>query len=276
MSLYIKRKARNLLKERLSVEELKNLGLWFEMQDSFHKKREIRRFFIKDKRLPKQHSINEVEKKLGEALSRYCRNTHKCYDKKFQMWAEKNGYRATNTIIKKEIKNFLKKHKRFPSVKNETEKKLGRALGRYCSPSSSTYDKNFSKWAHDNNYANKNKYLQKILNIMPKELKFDKNQVFKSVTDKYIFIHIKHGRFTGIPHNLKKRWKRGLTGHPKESIALSASSKWKQIKCMENDLIFENLKDAAKWANVKSIKMNQKTSGGYHWAYCDSKGKVLK
>lgn len=47
----------------------------------------------------------------------------------------------------------------------------------------------------------------------------------------------------------------------------------KQIKCIETNIIFNTLKDAAEWANTSRqnitgvLKGRQKTAAGYHWEY---------
>ena len=121
------------------------------------KKQGIKDFFYKNSRFPSQHAKDPAEKKLGVALQNYCNKSSNTHDPAFEEWARSNGYGLSSSIKKQEIKDFFYKKSRFPSqtAKDLAEKKLGKALEKYCSKSSGTHDPVFEEWARSNGYGSR-------------------------------------------------------------------------------------------------------------------------
>ena len=78
-----------------------------------------------------------------------------------------------------------------------------------------------------------------------------------------------------LSENAKKKISIALTGRKqtKESIEKRVKHFRKRVICIETNAVFESLKDAAKYANVRYQSVSAcvngitATSGGYHWEY---------
>lgn len=62
----------------------------------------------------------------------------------------------------------------------------------------------------------------------------------------------------------------------RKNVAMRQS---KSVVCLDTNVIFESVKEAASWAGVKDstlvgcLKGNRETAGGFHWKYSDSDRK---
>lgn len=117
----------------------------------------IREFYENTGRLPSKNSNIKSERHLGQSIASYCKKNQPRYDIEFETWLRSVGYGLkTSEITKIAIKSFFEENKRFPSsgaTLSSIEKKLYKALGGYCSPSSKRFDSNFRDWARSVGYA---------------------------------------------------------------------------------------------------------------------------
>lgn len=82
---------------------------------------------------------------------------------------------------------------------------------------------------------------------------------------------------TGLPKRINKAWSKGLSGHPLMGRRTIAGSRKKKIKNLDTGAIFESLsKTKQTTGNLSKAIRNGTKCGGYHWAYCDENGKVIK
>ena len=67
------------------------------------------------------------------------------------------------------------------------------------------------------------------------------------------------------------------TGCPKCAVEERSRKKSKMVKCIDNDMLFDSVNAASEYAQVSASKISaccrgkQKTAGGYHWEYYDSR-----
>lgn len=66
-------------------------------------------------------------------------------------------------------------------------------------------------------------------------------------------------------------------GCPKCAVEERSRKKSKMVKCIDNDMLFDSVNAASEYAQVSASKISaccrgkQKTAGGYHWEYYDSR-----
>ena len=71
----------------------------------------------------------------------------------------------------------------------------------------------------------------------------------------------------------KRTHGRGCPACARKKVAIKQQ---KRVTCIDNNTIFESVKEAAKWAGIKDstlvgcLKGNRKTAGGFHWNYTDT------
>jgi len=111
------------------------------------RKAAVRAFVGDHGRAPNHRSTNTGERKLGTYVIRYCCPSSGPYDETFAK--EMAPYRLCydSDAKKVQIRKFVQEHGRLPRVgsRNPEERKLGKAMGWYCGPSSDTYDDAFAK-----------------------------------------------------------------------------------------------------------------------------------
>jgi hypothetical protein len=97
-------------------------------------------------RKPSRHSKDLIEKKLHQAMTRYCSPSNDCYDSVFVEKINTMNL-GTATLNKTKIIEFCNVNNRKPSraSKDPIEKKLGQAMASYCYPSHDCYDPAFKK-----------------------------------------------------------------------------------------------------------------------------------
>ena len=137
--------------------------------------------------------------------------------------------------------------------------------------------------------------LRRLLKKMHPRVTLLPNQEWLGIDRKYHFNDSKYGNFYINAHHLMARaWTKGRGGHPKESLEHTGKltsvrkknipskkiRKW--VLCLETKNKYQGMTIAANAVGLKtggSIRWaikNKATAGGYHWAYCDENGNIIK
>jgi superfamily II DNA or RNA helicase len=158
-------------------------------------KKVILAFCKKFGRKPAGRSLDNEERKLSRAMRRYCSKSGESFDADFAAKLSKYNMRDPEGN-KKAILAFCKKFGRKPSggsLDNE-ERKLGRAMRRYCSKSSESFDADFA--AKLSKYDDATKERRTAASRKP-VICVETGRRFKSATEADHFLKLSHGVVSG-------------------------------------------------------------------------------
>lgn len=177
-------------------------------------------------------------------------------------WLLRNNKQLLNGILpdktqatKQALYTLAKTKADKPSAKNSS---IGLALYNYTNVKNKRYDGIFTEkirgirpeWF----LSRTQKAYHKITKIMPLGVSFKSGQIWKGVTNTYVFICQQYGEFIGVPNSLRMAWKAGHSGHPKSRYSRSVDthilkSKKTLLKLMPSNV---TLKPNQKWKGMSS------------------------
>lgn len=175
-----------------------------------------------------------------------------------------------------ELSHFCKTYNKFPVIRGNLpdENRLNSMAGYLKKQGYKEEINNLMKL-----YGSKAKQLNKIKifnNSLPNYIKMTGSPT--SMNDFVVFLDKDYGKYTAKLCNLDKTIKnKGTIGHPDRDKVTRHTRK--SIR-RETGEIFISIAEAIRKTGVTGIchalKNPNKTAGGYHWAYCDKDGNIIK
>tara|TARA_R110000868_G_scaffold66014_14_gene197082 strand:- start:12804 stop:14897 length:2094 start_codon:yes stop_codon:yes gene_type:complete len=223
---------------------------------------------------------------LAICLGNYTNYKNKCYDEKFTNSLESlrpDWFIDIALNSRNELLDLAKNQKNKP--KQAT--KLGWILNGYLMRKFPSLEiKEFIKklkeyapfWFEKEADRRKRLSFERMMRIMPNNVKFKEGQKWEGTDAKYTFIDDEYGEFVTVPSSLTKPWKQGRSGHPQRGRLIVSKHHAKSVKNLTTGQIYGSATMANKElkCNVHAAIRKNKTAGGYRWAYCDDEGNVVE